>query len=151
MAHFLGIGLLALAGCAGAGETVVPTSTTAPTAAPVPTSTPVVAASTPSPTVAPTETASSDGIGPEDIIAILPMDAIPAILDPQFLSAASAEDQMDKRRAGHRRIHQRRQPRLLYQHAQQPRDSERHGRRRGYCRHVVTPLLLGHSLCPPVR
>ena len=95
MAHFLGIGLLALAGCAGAGETVVPTSTTAPTAAPVPTSTPVVAASTPSPTVAPTETASSDGIGPEDIIAILPMDAIPAILDPQFLSAASAEDQME--------------------------------------------------------
>ena len=40
MAHFLGIGLLALAGCAGAGETDVPTSTTAPTAAPVPTSTP---------------------------------------------------------------------------------------------------------------
>ena len=95
MAHFLGIGLLALVGCAGAGETDVPTSTTAPTAAPVPTSTPVVAASTPSPTVAPTETASSTGIGPEDIIAILPMDAIPAILDPQFLSAASAEDQME--------------------------------------------------------
>ena len=93
MAHFLGIGLLALVGCAGAGETDVPTSTTAPTAAPVPTSTPV--ASTPSPTVAPTETASSTGIGPEDIIAILPMDAIPAILDPQFLSAASAEDQME--------------------------------------------------------
>ncbi len=93
MAHFLGIGLLALVGCAGAGETDVPTSTTAPTAAPVPTSTPV--ASTPSPTVAPTETAASDGIGPEDIIAILPMDAIPAILDPQFLSAASAEDQME--------------------------------------------------------
>ncbi len=96
MAHFLGIGLLALVGCAGAGETDVPTSATAPTAAPVPTSTPVVAASTPSPTVvAPTETASSTGIGPEDIIAILPIDAIPAILDPQFLSAASAEDQMD--------------------------------------------------------
>ena len=92
MAHLLGIGLLALVGCAG--ETDVPTSTTAPTAAPVPTSTPV-AASTPSPTVAPTETASSTGIGPEDIIAILPIDAIPAILDPQFLSAASAEDQMD--------------------------------------------------------
>ena len=72
-----------------------------PTTAPAPTST-----SAPAPTAAPASAATSDASAPatvssEDderelkIVTLLPFDAIPAILDPEFISAEEASEQLE--------------------------------------------------------
>ena len=72
-----------------------------PTTAPAPTST-----SAPAPTAAPASAATSDADAPatvssEDderelkIVTLLPFDAIPAILDPEFISAEEASEQLE--------------------------------------------------------
>ena len=81
-----------------------------------------------------------------EIVTLLGFDAIPAILDPQFVSVDEADDWMELRRACARTLDQRRQSRLLRTHAQLSRDSQRHGRRPEDRRHLVTALLLGYRV-----
>ena len=106
--------LMAAIACSGA-PAPLPTPTPTATAAPVPTATPIAAAPTapPVPTTtsiapAPTATpapppppAASDANPPETverdlkIVTLLPYDAIPAILAPEFITAEEADEKLD--------------------------------------------------------
>ena len=85
---------------ATAAATGVPstaTSTASPTSAPAPISPPATATSIP----APPPPAASDAEPPEtverdlEIVTLLPYDAIPAILQPEFITADEADEKMD--------------------------------------------------------
>ena len=88
---------------APAPENVSPTPTSSPpTATPAPTAVPPTAIPAPSPTAsvpptataaAPTATAEPEDEGLE-IVTLLPKDAIPAILDPKFLSVEEADEKL---------------------------------------------------------
>ena len=94
----LGVGLLVLAGCTGSDQQESPTPTlsrtpnpqTTPTLDPNPSATP-----TPSLIPTPTEETPFFGLVPNQIITLLPKDAIPALLDPKFTSVESGNNQMD--------------------------------------------------------
>ena len=94
----LGVGLLVLAGCAGSDQQESPTPTLART--PSPQTTPTLdsnSTATPIPSLVPTPTEETPffGLIPNQIVTLLPKDAIPALLDPKFTSVESAKDQMD--------------------------------------------------------
>lgn len=83
--------VLALAACASPEDTPAPSVTPLPTITSPPTSTPVPTI-TPEPT--PTEETPDFRPGPEDIITLLPYDAIKAILDPRHVDVEWANQQM---------------------------------------------------------
>jgi hypothetical protein len=83
--------LLLLAACAGGGDTAV-SSPNRPTA--IPTTAATVAESL-DPLAAPPERLPADKYAQYEMVTLLPRDAIPAIDDPQFLSAAEANDFYD--------------------------------------------------------
>ena len=103
VAYLLSVGLLVLAGCTGSNQQESPTpspvpgsvipATATPGSSPAPTTPTLV--STPSPAPTPTETTPDFGLIPNAIVSLLPKDAIRAILEPEFISGQSAEDQMD--------------------------------------------------------
>ncbi len=71
------------------------TASAQPTAAPEPTSPPVASAA-PTQPPAPTATAEPEELDLE-IVTLLPFDAIPAVLEPEFISAEEAEAELAKR------------------------------------------------------
>ncbi len=73
-------------------DTAAPSATPAPSDTPVPSETPTPA-NPPTPIVIPTATATpaNDAESGYNIVTLLPMDAIPAIFDPVFLTAEEAE------------------------------------------------------------
>ena len=83
--------LLFAAACDSPNETVSPTATPVPTITPLPTST-LAPTITPEPT--PTEGKADFRPGPEDIITLLPYDAIKAVLDPRHVDVEWANQQM---------------------------------------------------------
>ena len=96
--YLLGIGLLVLAGCAGSDQRESPTPTLATT--PDPQTTPTLGSgpvATPTPSLVPTPTEETPifGLIPNQIVTLLPKDAIPALLDPKFTSVESGDGQMD--------------------------------------------------------
>ena len=103
------------------------------------------------PAPSPTATPSADTARDLEIVTLLRKDAIPAILEPGVPSRGRGQRADDRRRAGAGCIHWRGLPGVLRQHAQQARDSQRRGGQRAPRRHLVTALLLGHSLCPRLR
>jgi hypothetical protein len=77
-------------------DTQAPTVTSIPTDAPAPTDTEEpTEPSEPTDTPGPTEALAAPDPRALDIITLLPKDAIPAIFDPQFLSAAEADEWYD--------------------------------------------------------
>jgi ABC-type Fe3+-hydroxamate transport system substrate-binding protein len=86
--------LLLLAACAGSGATAVSPNNTATTASSSPTAAAAVA-ETVDPPAPPPERISADKYADYEIITLLPRDAIPAIDNPQFLSAADANEFYD--------------------------------------------------------
>jgi len=98
--YLLGVGLLVLAGCAGPDQQESPTPTLA--RPPSPQTTPTLdsnPAATPTPSLIPTPTATEEtpyfGLTPNQIVTLLPKDAIPALLDPKFTSVESVLGRMD--------------------------------------------------------
>ncbi len=83
--------LLFAAACDSPDEAASPTDTPVPTVTPLPTSTPAPTL-TPEPT--PTEEKADFRPGPEDIITLLPYDAIKAVLDPRLVDVEWANQQM---------------------------------------------------------
>ena len=79
----IGVGALVLAGCAAAGDL---------TAARAGLEREVAA-------VAPTATEAQPSVEPQDyeIVTLLPVDAIPAIFEPEFVAGFEADDQYDPR------------------------------------------------------
>ncbi len=107
IATILSAAVLALVACSSPEDTPGPVDTPTPSVTPVPTITPLppstqVATTTPLPTSTPaspqtpetTEETPDFRPGPEDVITLLPYDAIKAILEPRLVDVEWANQQM---------------------------------------------------------